>query len=59
MLEFVEAPSPNFDARRGPPDLILPAVVTAFASLAVGLFAGFALSPLGWATLIVEEHYTP
>lgn len=23
MLEFVEAPSPNFDARRGPPDLIL------------------------------------
>lgn len=47
------------DAGEGPPDLILPAVVTAFASLAVGLFAGFALSPLGWATLIVEEHYTP
>lgn len=46
-------------AREGPPDLILPAVVTAFASLAVGLFAGFALSPLGWATLIVEEQYMP
>lgn len=23
MLEFIDAPSPNFDARRGPPDLIL------------------------------------
>jgi len=46
-------------ASEGPPDLILPAVLTAFASVAVGLFAGFALSPLGWATLIVEEQYTP
>jgi multicomponent Na+:H+ antiporter subunit D len=43
----------------GPPDLILPAVVTALASLAVGLFAAFALSPLGWATLIVEGQYAP
>jgi len=43
----------------GPADLIAPALVTALASLAVGLFAGFALSPLGWATLIVEDQYTP
>ncbi|MGY6706909.1 MAG: proton-conducting transporter transmembrane domain-containing protein [Rhizobiaceae bacterium] len=54
------APRPEGEAAgEGPPDLILPAVLTAFASVAVGLFAGFALSPLGWATLIVEEQYLP
>ncbi len=37
--------------------LFLPPVVTAAAALAAGLFAGFAASPLGWATLIAAlEH---
>ncbi len=37
--------------------LILPALVTALCSLAAGLFAALALSPLGWARLIVERFY--
>ena len=37
--------------------LVLPAVVTALAALAAGLFAGFPWSPLGWASLIVERFY--
>jgi multicomponent Na+:H+ antiporter subunit D len=45
--------------REYPLGLIAPPVITAFAALAVGLFAGSALSPLGWATLIVERAYTP
>jgi len=39
--------------------LVGPAVVTAFAALAVGLFAGAPISPLSWATLIVERSNTP
>ncbi len=39
------------------PALVGPAVVTALSSLAVGVFAGAAISPLGWATLIVERGY--
>jgi multicomponent Na+:H+ antiporter subunit D len=45
--------------REYPLGLIAPPVITAFAALAVGLFAGSALSPLGWATLIVERAYWP
>lgn len=37
--------------------LVLPAAVTALASLAAGLFASFPLSPLSWATLILETGY--
>jgi multicomponent Na+:H+ antiporter subunit D len=37
--------------------LIAPAVVTAVASVAVGALAGLAMSPLGWATLIMERDY--
>jgi multicomponent Na+:H+ antiporter subunit D len=47
------------DRREGPPDLILPAVVTALASLGVGVLAAFDFSPLGWTTLIVEGVYLP
>lgn len=36
-----------------------PPLVTAAASLLVGLLAASTLSPLGWATLIVERAYTP
>lgn len=39
--------------------LIAPAVVTALAALAAGLFAGFDLSPLSWAQLIVQREYAP
>lgn len=45
--------------RERPLTLIAPSLVTAAAALAVGLFAGFAYSPLGWATLIVERQYLP
>jgi multicomponent Na+:H+ antiporter subunit D len=45
--------------REYPLGLIAPPVVTALAALAVGLFAGSALSPLGWASLIVERNYLP
>lgn len=37
--------------------LIAPAVLTAFASVAVGLLAAATFSPLGWATLIAEREY--
>ena len=55
---FVDAPS---EARpvEAPALLIGPAVVTALASLAVGVLAGAAISPLGWATLIAEREYLP
>ncbi len=53
-----EAPD---DAQAVTPSILLigPAVVTATASLAVGLMAGAAFSPLGWATLIAERGYLP
>ena len=37
--------------------LILPAVVTAAAALAAGVFASSAVSPLTWAKLIAERGY--
>jgi multicomponent Na+:H+ antiporter subunit D len=37
--------------------LVGPPVVTALVSLAAGLLAGFALSPLGWAELIARRVY--
>jgi multicomponent Na+:H+ antiporter subunit D len=39
--------------------LLSPAVVTAALSLAVGLFAGAAYSPLGWAKLISAREFSP
>jgi multicomponent Na+:H+ antiporter subunit D len=39
--------------------LIAPMVITALAAILSGVLAGFALSPLGWATLIVERNYLP
>jgi multicomponent Na+:H+ antiporter subunit D len=39
--------------------LIIPMVITALAAILSGVLAGFALSPLGWATLIVERNYLP
>jgi multicomponent Na+:H+ antiporter subunit D len=47
----------------GPPErplaLLAPPVITALASLATGVFAASAISPLGWATRIVETFYLP
>lgn len=37
--------------------LVLPAVATALVALGAGVFAAFAWSPLGWASLIVERFY--
>ncbi|QQP92826.1 monovalent cation/H+ antiporter subunit D family protein (plasmid) [Skermanella sp. TT6] len=39
------------------PGMIVPAVLTALASLGVGLLAASALSPLGWATLIAAREW--
>jgi multicomponent Na+:H+ antiporter subunit D len=39
--------------------LLVPTVVTAALSLAVGLSAGASLSPLGWARLIAEREFKP
>ncbi|KPQ06263.1 MAG: NADH dehydrogenase (quinone) [Rhodobacteraceae bacterium HLUCCA12] len=53
---------PAADIARGDersPMLVIPAVITALASLAVGVFAASPLSPLGWASLIVAREYAP
>ncbi len=39
--------------------LLVPAVLTALLTLAVGLFAGSVISPLEWAKLIAEREYAP
>jgi multicomponent Na+:H+ antiporter subunit D len=37
--------------------LLLPPLVTAAATLAAGIFADSAMSPLAWAKLIAEREY--
>lgn len=39
--------------------LLAPTLTTAFLSLAVGLFADTALSPLGWVKLIAAREFAP
>lgn len=39
------------------PGLVVPAMITAAATLGVGLLAASPISPLGWATLIVTQGY--
>ncbi|MFN4130769.1 MAG: complex I subunit 5 family protein, partial [Paracoccaceae bacterium] len=39
------------------PGLLIPAVITAAATVGVGLLAASPISPLSWATLIVTEGY--
>jgi multicomponent Na+:H+ antiporter subunit D len=39
--------------------LLLPTLTAAALSLAVGLFAGHPLSPLGWAKLIADREFRP
>jgi multicomponent Na+:H+ antiporter subunit D len=55
FLEIAAGPVPA----EGPPGLVLPAVATAAAALGAGLFAAAPISPLAWATLIVERQYLP
>jgi multicomponent Na+:H+ antiporter subunit D len=57
-LWFLPAPGEARGDERAP-GLVVPAVVTALASLAVGLLAASAVSPLGWAELIVTRGYMP
>lgn len=57
-LWFLDAP-PDARPVEGPATLVGPALVTAAASVAVGVLAGAAFSPLGWATLIAEQKYLP
>lgn len=53
---FNEAPADAPPADERCPGMLVPAVLTAAASLGAGLFAGFAISPLGWASLIAERY---
>ncbi len=55
---FLEA-APGTRPVEGSATLVGPAVATAAASIAVGLLAGAAYSPLGWATLIARQEYLP
>ncbi|MGF1644166.1 MAG: complex I subunit 5 family protein [Thiotrichales bacterium] len=53
-------PEEHIRARRGwetSPLLLIPPVVTALATVVVGLFAASALSPLDWAKLIAAREY--
>ncbi len=53
-------PHEHIPVRRGwetAPLLLLPPLATALATLAVGLFAASALSPLDWAKLIADREY--
>jgi multicomponent Na+:H+ antiporter subunit D len=55
---FVEPASADRPGER-PLGIVAPAVVTGLAAIAVGLFASSAISPLAWASLIVERTYSP
>jgi multicomponent Na+:H+ antiporter subunit D len=55
--DALEAPPTPLFRREGDWGLVLPPVATALASLAAGLFAAFAFSPLGWTRLIVARDY--
>ncbi|MFN3685182.1 complex I subunit 5 family protein [Salinarimonas sp.] len=57
--EALPARGPDERPLERPLGLVGPPVVTALAALAVGLVAASPLSPLAWATLIVERTYLP
>jgi len=58
-LWFAPTPTGMAPGRERQLWLIAPMVITALAAILSGLLAGLALSPLGWATLIVERNYLP
>jgi multicomponent Na+:H+ antiporter subunit D len=53
---FGEAPAGAPPADERSPGMVVPALVTAAASLAAGLLAGSAISPLGWARLVAGVY---
>uniref|UniRef100_UPI003D6F8D95 proton-conducting transporter transmembrane domain-containing protein n=1 Tax=Pantanalinema rosaneae TaxID=1620701 RepID=UPI003D6F8D95 len=57
FLPLSPAAALSRDTERGAIGMIAPAAVTAAASLGVGLLAASAVSPLGWASLIVARGY--
>jgi len=57
FLPLAPGSEPGADAESGAIGMIAPAAVTAAASLGVGLLAASAISPLGWASLIVARGY--
>ena len=59
FLPVVEGAGISGAGEEHAPMLVWPAAATALASVAVGVFAASALSPLGWATLIVAREYSP
>lgn len=56
---WYRAPAGERAAASPAPGLSAPPVVTALAALGTGLFAASALSPLGWAILIVDRFALP
>jgi multicomponent Na+:H+ antiporter subunit D len=52
-------PSDDATGDERSPGLVGPAVVTALATVGVGLLAASPISPLGWSTFIVERNYLP
>lgn len=56
---FLPAPADSVTRVERDPWLVGPAVVTAIATILIGVLAGLTFSPLGWATLIVERYYLP
>jgi multicomponent Na+:H+ antiporter subunit D len=59
FLDPGEAAAAGDPPTERPLALISPAVITGFASVAVGLLAAAPFSPLGWATLIAQRDYLP
>jgi len=52
-------PAPEASGDERAPGLVIPAVIAALGALGAGTLAASPLSPLGWATLIVEREYLP
>ena len=52
-------PAPDAAGDEAVPALVVPAVIAAMGALGAGMLAASAVSPLGWATLIVERDAAP
>ncbi|MDZ7709495.1 MAG: proton-conducting transporter membrane subunit [Roseovarius sp.] len=52
-------PAPDAAGDEAVPALVVPAVIAAMGALGAGMLAASAVSPLGWATLIVESEVAP
>lgn len=52
-------PAPEAAGDETAPALVVPAVVAAMGALGAGMLAASGVSPLGWATLIVEREVAP